>query len=101
MNRDSEREWDNEGVKQKGEEKAWDGKERARETSRHLLRRYSPPVSVNAIFEVQHSQPPDVHIQHVVIEDILWGEKIYICLANIVFVKSNKVVQVNLRTDSV
>lgn len=44
---------------------------RIRETSRHLLRCYSPPVSVNAIFEVKHSQPPDVHIQHVVIEDIL------------------------------
>lgn len=41
----------------------------------HLLRRYSSPVSVNAIFEIQHSQPPDIHIQHVVIEDILWGEK--------------------------
>lgn len=37
-----------------------------------LLRCYSPPVSVDAIFEVQHSQPPDVHIEHVVIKDALW-----------------------------
>ena len=45
--------------------------DRTKERERHLLRRYSPPVSVNAIFEVEHSQPPNVHIQHVVIEDIL------------------------------
>lgn len=45
--------------------------------SRHLLRRYSPPVSVNAIFEVQHSQPPDVHVQHVVIKDILSKKQMY------------------------
>lgn len=56
----------------------WESKadsNREHETSRHLLGRYSPPVSVNAIFEVQHSQPPDVHIEHVVIEDILWRGK--------------------------
>lgn len=42
--------------------------------SKDLLRCYSPPVSVNAVFEVQHSQPPDVHIEHVVIKDALWWE---------------------------
>lgn len=47
----------------------------SKEGSRHLLRRYSPPVSVNAIFEVQHSQPPDIHIEHVIIEDILWKKR--------------------------
>lgn len=58
------------------------------DTSRHLLRCYSPPVSVNTIFEVEHSQPPDVHIQHVVIEDILRA-KTKICLADIAFMDSN------------
>lgn len=39
-----------------------------------LLRCYSPPVSVDTVLEVQHSQPPDVHIEHVVIKDALWWE---------------------------
>lgn len=43
--------------------------------SRHLLRRCSPPVSLNAILEVQHSEPPDVHVEHVIITDILWEGK--------------------------
>lgn len=56
--------------------RAWSWRENI-ETCRYLLRGHSPPVSVNAVFKVQHGQPPDVHIQHVVIEDVLKG-KIYI-----------------------
>lgn len=45
------------------------------EKRKDLLRRYSPPVPVDAVFEVQHSQPPDIHVEHVVIKDALWREK--------------------------
>lgn len=38
---------------------------------RHSLRRHSPPVSVDAVLEVQHGQPPHVHVQHVVVDDVL------------------------------
>lgn len=53
-----------------------DGKEPAAtgDKRKDLLRCYSPPVSVNAVFEVEHSQPPDVHVEHVVIKDALWRE---------------------------
>ena len=42
---------------------------------RYSLWGHSPPVAVNAIFEVEHSKPPDIHIQHVVVEDILWDKR--------------------------
>lgn len=29
----------------------------------------SPPVPVDAVFEVEHSQPSDVHIQHEVVDN--------------------------------
>ena len=32
---------------------------------------HSPPVAVNAIFEVEYSKPPDIHVKHVVVENIL------------------------------
>lgn len=68
-------------------EESWQ-QQGSRTTNRHLLRRYSPPVSVDAIFEVEHSKPPNVHIQHVVIEDILWERKKYLCLSSMIIIDS-------------
>lgn len=48
---------------------------RRKRERRHSLRRHSPPVSVDAVLEVQHSQPPHVHVQHVVIDDVLRDKK--------------------------
>lgn len=48
---------------------------RRRRGCRHSLRRHSPPVSVDAVLEVEHGQPPHVHIQHVVVEDVLQDKK--------------------------
>lgn len=48
---------------------------RRRRGCRHSLRRHSPPVSVDAVLEVEHGQPPHVHVQHVVVEDVLQDKK--------------------------
>lgn len=56
----------------RGREKERMGKWQRRERERrHSLRRHSPPVSVDAVLEVQHGQPPHVHVQHVVVDDVL------------------------------
>lgn len=42
---------------------------------RYSLWRHSPPVSVDAVLEVEHGQPPHVYVQHVIIDDVLRDKK--------------------------
>lgn len=48
---------------------------RRKRERRYSLWRHSPPVSVDAVLEVEHGQPPHVYVQHVIIDDVLREKK--------------------------